>query len=38
MFLKASLEPAVDFSRVEEVLVIPVTMGISSASISGSTP
>jgi rod shape-determining protein MreC len=38
MFLKASLEPSVDFSRVEEVLVIPVTMGISSASISGSTP
>lgn len=32
MFMHAMLEPAVDFSRVEEVLVIPVTMGIPSAA------
>ena len=28
MFLKANLESAVELNRVEEVLVIPVTMGI----------
>lgn len=38
MFLHATLEPAVDFSRVEEVLVIPVTMGISSASLGRGQP
>ena len=30
MFLKATLEPSVEFNRVEEVLVVPVTMGIPS--------
>lgn len=38
MFLKATLEPAVDFSRVEEVLVIPVTMGIPSAAMGKGLP
>lgn len=38
MFLHASLEPAVDFSRVEEVMVIPVTMGIPSASLGKGLP
>jgi rod shape-determining protein MreC len=33
MFLHATLDPSVDFSRVEEVMVIPVTMGIPSASL-----
>ena len=32
MFLKASLEPSVELNRLEEVLVIPVTMGIPSAA------
>jgi rod shape-determining protein MreC len=32
MFLKATLEPSVELSRLEEVLVIPVTMGIPSAA------
>lgn len=32
MFLKATLEPSVELSRVEEVLVIPVTMGVPSAA------
>lgn len=32
MFLKATLEPSVELNRVEEVLVIPVTMGIPSAA------
>jgi rod shape-determining protein MreC len=32
MFLKATLESAVELNRVEEVLVIPVTMGIPSAA------
>jgi rod shape-determining protein MreC len=32
MFMKATLEPAVELNRVEEVLVIPVTMGIPSAA------
>lgn len=32
MFLKATLESSVEFNRVEEVLVIPVTMGIPSAA------
>jgi rod shape-determining protein MreC len=31
MFLKATLEPSVDFGRVEEVLIIPVTMGVSQS-------
>jgi rod shape-determining protein MreC len=31
MFLKATLEPSVELNRVEEVLVIPVMMGIPSA-------
>jgi hypothetical protein len=30
MFLRATLEPSVEFNRVEEVLVVPVTMGIPS--------
>jgi rod shape-determining protein MreC len=38
MFLHATLDPAVDFSRVEEVMVIPVTMGIPSASLGKVTP
>ncbi|PZR08390.1 MAG: rod shape-determining protein MreC [Archangium gephyra] len=38
MFMHAMLEPAVDFSRVEEVLVIPVTMGIPSAAMGKGTP
>ncbi len=38
MFMKATLEPSVDFSRVEEVLVIPVTMGIPSAAMGKGTP
>lgn len=33
VWLKASLEPSVDLDRVEEVLVIPVSMGISSFSV-----
>lgn len=33
MFLKGSLEPSVELDRVEEVLVIPVTMGIPSAEV-----
>lgn len=32
MFLEATLEPAVELDRVEEVLVIPVTMGLPSAA------
>lgn len=32
MFMKATLEPSVELDRVEEVLVIPVTMGIPSAA------
>jgi rod shape-determining protein MreC len=32
MFLTGTLEPAVELDRVEEVLVIPVTMGIPSAT------
>jgi rod shape-determining protein MreC len=35
MYLKATLHPAVELSRVEEVLVIPVTMGIPSAALKG---
>jgi rod shape-determining protein MreC len=35
MFLKATLHPSVELSRVEEVLVIPVTMGIPSAALKG---
>jgi len=38
MFLHATLDPSVDFSRVEEVMVIPVTMGIPSASLGKVTP
>lgn len=38
MFMHALLEPAVDFSRVEEVLVIPVTMGIPSAAMGKGAP
>lgn len=39
MFLKATLEPSVELNRVEEVLVIPVTMGIPSAAAGkGSSP
>ena len=33
MFLKATLEPSVELNRVEEVLVIPVTMGIPSVEL-----
>lgn len=33
MFLKGSLEPTVDLSRVEEVLILPVTMGIPAAAL-----
>ena len=33
MFLKGTLEPSVELDRVEEVLVIPVTMGIPSAEV-----
>lgn len=32
MFLKATLESAVEFNRVEEVLVIPVMMGVPSVA------
>ena len=32
MFLEATLDPSVELSRIEEVLVIPVTMGIPSAA------
>jgi rod shape-determining protein MreC len=32
MFLNGRVEPAVDLGRVEEVLVIPVTMGLPSAA------
>ena len=32
MFLKATLEPSVELNQVEEVLVIPVTMGVPSAA------
>ncbi len=35
MFLKATLEPSVALDRVEEVLVIPVTMGIPSPARKG---
>lgn len=35
MFLKATLHPSVELSHVEEVLVIPVTMGIPSAALKG---
>ncbi|MFZ5438741.1 MAG: rod shape-determining protein MreC [Myxococcota bacterium] len=35
MFLKATLHPSVELSRIEEVLVIPVTMGIPSAALKG---
>ncbi len=35
MFLKGTLDPAVDLSRVEEVLVIPVGMGLPEASLRG---
>ncbi len=38
MFMKGKLEPSVEFSRVEEVLVIPVTMGLPSAVLKGTTP
>ncbi len=38
MFLKATVEPSVDLSRVEEVLVIPVTMGIPSAALKKGMP
>lgn len=38
MFIKATLEPSVELSRVEEVLVIPVSMGIPSASADKVTP
>lgn len=31
MFLKATLEPAVELTRVEEVMVVPVAMGVPSA-------
>ncbi|MFT3707307.1 MAG: rod shape-determining protein MreC [Archangium sp.] len=33
MFLKGTLEPTVDLSRVEEVIILPVTMGIGSPSL-----
>lgn len=33
MFLKGTLEPAVELERVEEVLVIPVMMGIPSSDL-----
>ena len=33
MFLKATLEASVELNRVEEVLVIPVTMGLPSADL-----
>ncbi len=33
MFLKGTLEPAVELDRVEEVLVIPVMMGIPSSDL-----
>lgn len=33
MFLKATLEPAVELTRVEEVLVVPVAMGVPSAAV-----
>lgn len=33
MFLKARVEPAVDLARVEEVLVVPVMMGVPSAAV-----
>lgn len=35
VWLKATLEPSVDLSRIEEVLVIPVSMGIGSFSMEG---
>lgn len=39
MFLKATLEPSVELSKLEEVLIIPVTMGIPSAAAGrGSVP
>lgn len=33
MFLKATLEPSVELARVEEVLVVPVAMGVPSAAV-----
>jgi rod shape-determining protein MreC len=33
MFLKGTLEPTVDLSRVEEVIILPVTSGIPSAAL-----
>ncbi len=33
MFLKATLTPAVELRRVEEVLVVPVMMGVPSAAV-----
>lgn len=33
MFLRANVEPAVELARVEEVLVVPVVMGVPSAAV-----
>jgi hypothetical protein len=33
MFLTGTVVPSVDLSRVEEVLVIPVSMGVPSAQV-----
>ncbi|MFO0597063.1 MAG: rod shape-determining protein MreC [Myxococcaceae bacterium] len=38
MFLKGAIEPSVELSHVEEVLVIPVTMGIPSAGLERVAP
>lgn len=39
MFLRATLEPSVELARVEEVLVVPVAMGVPSAAVPpGVTP
>lgn len=35
MFLEATLNPSVDLGRVEEVLVVPMTMGVPAASLKG---